>query len=324
VLDLTGAAQPAPPIIPSEPICAEGGGALPATSLSDDGRRLGISNTTESGNEVRIVDLDLGTEEVVVVPDVQSLRLGLAGGVVISSQGVVELSDTESNQSWLRPFPPETTSTDHIQRIEAPLQLNAGVARGEPVTTSAAEPPGATPVTGEVVLAAGSTGEVVIDWQRRLNRWLAVSNLPDVEPIPRTGVYDPATQTLTTLFLQAAQLADDGSIDTRDLDELNQLTVVLESSVGVVQRGDRGEIVEGWQAQLAAWVEGAQPEDVPSRVGADGVFGKNTEEVTLAFETASGNRPDGIVQPADRTAMASALVELESGVDTTEATEVTG
>jgi peptidoglycan hydrolase-like protein with peptidoglycan-binding domain len=324
VLDLTGAAQPAPPIVPSEPTCAEGGGALPATSLSDDGRRLGISNTTESGNEVRIVDLDLGTEQVVVVPDVQSLRLGLAGGLVVSSQGVVELSDTEGNQSWLRPFPPETTSADHFQRIEAPLQLDADVARGEPVTTTAAEPPGAVPPAGAVVLAPGSTGEVVIDWQRRLNRWLAVSNLPDIAPVERTGVYDPMTQTVTALFLEAAQLADDGSIDTRDLDEMNRLTAVLESSIGVVQRGDRGEVVEGWQSQLAVWVEGAQPEDVPGRVGADGVFGKGTEEVTLAFETAVGNRADGIVQPIDRTAMASLLAELESGVDAPEVTEVTG
>jgi peptidoglycan hydrolase-like protein with peptidoglycan-binding domain len=324
VLDLTGAAQPVPPSIPSEPTCAEGGGALPVIDLSDDGRRLGISSSSEAGNEVRIVDLDLGTEQVVVVPDVQALRLGVAGGLVVSSQGVVELSDTESSQSWLRPFPPDTTSADHFERIEAPLQLNADVARGRLVTTSAAAPPGAAPVTGEVVLAPGSTGEVVVDWQRRLNRWLAVSNIPDIDPIGRTGVYDPPTQSLTTLFLQAGQLPDDGSIDTRDLDQLNQLTAVLESSVGIVQRGDRGEIVEGWQAQLAAWVEGAQPEDAPSRVGADGVFGRNTEDVTVAFETAVGNPADGIVQPSDRTAMASALVEIESGVDSQEITEVTG
>jgi peptidoglycan hydrolase-like protein with peptidoglycan-binding domain len=94
-----------------------------------------------------------------------------------------------------------------------------------------------------------------------------------------------------------------------------------------VQRGDRGEIVEGWQIQLAAWVEAAQPEDVRRSVGADGVFGRGTEDVTLAFETAVGNRADGIVQPIDRTAMASLLAELESGGgtggDTEEITEVT-
>jgi hypothetical protein len=81
-----------------------------------------------------------------------------------------------------------------------------------------------------------------------------------------------------------------------------------------VQRGDRGEIVEGWQAQLAIWLEGGQVEDIRRRVGRDGVFGKGTEEVTLAFETYVGNRADGIVQPIDRTAMASTLAELESGV----------
>lgn len=312
VLELSGQVLPPPPGLSDDPTCEEGVNNLPMTALSTDGRRFAIAQPDAEGTAIRVVDLDLGDEQVILVPDARSLDLGLSGGLVVSGAGVVELSP--SGQTWLRPLPPDTEPSDPIELLSSPLRIGSDVADGDAVALSDEQPPGVVFLAGEVLIGRGSAGETVLNWQRQLNRWLAVTDdLPDRTYLGLTGVYDAATETLTNDFVARAGLNDDGQIDERELDELNRRVAVLENGPGIIQDGDSGDIVARWQLQLDRWAELAEPEDLRGSVRPDGLFGDGTEDAQLVFEQAVGNREDGIVQPADRAAMEQALIDLGAG-----------
>lgn len=310
IRDAAGEILEPPPGLPSEPTCVEGVDQLPPTSLSTDGRRFAIGAAGEDGSTaIRIVDLDLGGEQVVLVPDARAVDVGLTGGLVISTAGVVELAGS-GNQTWLRPFPPDVDASDTISLLHSPLRLDPGVAGGETVAISDADPPGVVFLAGDVLIGPGSAGETVLNWQRQLNRWLNVSDLEEREPVAMTGVYDLPTQDLTGAFVASSGLQDDGTIDERDLDELTRQIAILENGPGVIGNGDSGNVVIRWQTQLARWIDLVQPEGLRRGVNPDGVFGDGTEDAMRVFEEATGNRQDGIVQPSDRAAMEQALIDL--------------
>jgi len=314
VVDLTGQPQEVlPEELPSQADCGSEAALpqLPLASLADDGKRLAIAQPTAvpGQSQVRILDLDLGSEALVVIDNLQRLDMDLTGGIAVTAEGIVEIG-TEGGQTWLTPFPGESTGEDPLQRLRGELRLDPALVEGRPVAASSEAPPGAAPAQGEVSLGPGSVGEAVSNWQLSLNRWLSVAESVGLPRIPVTGVYDQATAGLSDIFFQANARPVDGTVDQVDLEELERAVTVLEAGPGIIQDGARGRLVATWQQDLAAWLNLAQPEGVDRAVSPDGIFGEGTAEVTEAFEQAVGNQPDGIVQPADRAAMSQTLTDL--------------
>jgi len=314
VVDLSGAPQEVlPEELPRQADCgsAEAQPQLPLASLADDGKRLAVAQPTAvpGQSQVRILDLDLATESLVVVDNLQRIDMDLTGGIAVTAEGVVELS-AEGGQTWLTPFPPDSSGDDLLKRLRAELRLDPALVEGRPVATSSEAPPGAVPVQGETSLGPGSVGEAVSNWQLSLNRWLSVAETVGLPRIPVTGVYDPATAGLSDIFFQSTGRPVDGTVDQLDLEELERTVTAMEAGPGVIQEGARGRVVGTWQQDLAAWLDLAEPEGVTRGVSPDGIFGEGTAEVTAAFEQAVGNQVDGIVQPGDRVAMTQTLTEL--------------
>jgi peptidoglycan hydrolase-like protein with peptidoglycan-binding domain len=313
VVDLQGQPEEVlPPGAPSQDGCGGDGAQpqAPPSSLSDDGRRLAIAEPAEQPgmSQIRIVDLDLHDETLVLAANLQRLDLDLEGGMAITTDGIVEIGSA-GGQTWLTPFPGEAGVEDPIQRLQTELRLDPALVDGRHVALSSERPPGARAVEGPVSIGPGSVGEAVSDWQSKLNRWLGVAETVVQPRIAISGIFDEATVALSNVFFEATARAADGSVDQADLEELDRQLAVLEAGPGLIQEGARGRVVAIWQQDLAAWRELAQPEGV-SRVSADGIYGKGTAEVTAAFETAVGNSSDGIVQPADRAAMTQTLIGL--------------
>jgi murein L,D-transpeptidase YcbB/YkuD len=73
-----------------------------------------------------------------------------------------------------------------------------------------------------------------------------------------------------------------------------------------VQLGSHGSAVTAWQTQLNQWIA---TQSGMSKVNVSGTFDQATQTATEAFQTAANITVDGVVGPATRAAMASALAQ---------------
>ena len=157
-------------------------------------------------------------------------------------------------------------------------------------------------------LRLGSAGEEVRDIQRELNRIGA--NYPSIKKIPSTdGIFEQTTQDAVKRFQRIFNLEQDGIVgkDTwykiksiyngiKGLSELYSegitLSEVERQYREILKRGDRGNEVKVVQYYLD-FLGRFNPQLPP--IGVDGIFGQETYDAVLTFQSVYGLPVDGII-----------------------------
>lgn len=157
-------------------------------------------------------------------------------------------------------------------------------------------PPSAT--VGRAVLRKGNRGAAVAEWQKLL---IAVGL--DIGPSGADGDFGAATDAATRSFQRTLHVADDGEVGPETWAGCDRLFAFLAAQgapaadpgapefPGTVKLGSRGEAVRAVQQRLIdrGW-------NVPG--GADGQFGRATDQVVRKFQAEKGLTVDGVSGPA--------------------------
>lgn len=174
----------------------------------------------------------------------------------------------------------------------------------------------AAPPAPPALLSADTEGAAVEEIQDLLNDFIGYTDAT-VEQISEDGVFGPNTEAAQRSFESYAGLPVDGAASVGDRAELEQLVASLESEQAdsVVALGDESEFVGTWQSRLNTWNElvAERPVSIP----VDNRFGPDTEQATRELEAALGLQVDGIVEPADRAALRSAISDIRAESDAT-------
>ena len=160
------------------------------------------------------------------------------------------------------------------------------------------------------VLRYGDEGAAVTEWQTLMARWLAANPIKDPWRFSVDGVFGPITDGVTRSFQFAQSLPIDGIVGpaTRAAGILSAPSLAesrsdLASADTVLARGMSDQRSRTWQANLNTWF--AARGDA-QRIAVDGIFGRETEEATRAFQASQGVTVDGVVGTETRAALVSA------------------
>lgn len=127
-----------------------------------------------------------------------------------------------------------------------------------------------------VTLRQGSTGPLVMELQQKLG-------------LPVDSIFGPQTKAAVASFQQAHGLSSDGVVGPMTWSALDQVAappavpVSLPTPEPNLQEGSIGAAVIELQHRL--------------NITVDGIFGPDTRSAVVAFQTAHGLQPDGVVGP---------------------------
>lgn len=205
----------------------------------------------------------------------------------------------------------EAATRDFQQAQDVPVDGIVGLVTRSAFLSApalAAEEP--DPAEGGPLIARGSRGQDVAQWQGKLNDWLQV-NRPERGRLAVDGAFGARTEAASRLFQESQGITVDGLVGPETRAALLSAPSLAKSRPAderpLLSRGDRGPAVERWQDHLNDWLQVERTEQ--GRLATDGVFGPNTEQATRDFQRGQGIAVDGIVGPETRAALSEALEE---------------
>ena len=249
-----------------------------------------IENREYFDNVVRIVD-EIFNNYVVRQGNVQPLFTQYCDGRQVSCDGLSQWGTVPLAEQGLNPY-------EILQRYYG---NDINIVTNAPTAANIPSYPG-------IPLRLGSSSEEVRTIQRQLNR--IGDNYPAIPYIPQTnGIFDLTTEAAVRKFQEIFNLTVDGVVGkatwykiksiytgVKQLGELQSEGLTLEETDRIFSRilreGDSGDQVRVIQYYLD--VIGYFDPAVPV-VPIDGVFGPETRQAVIDFQTSQGLTPDGIV-----------------------------
>jgi peptidoglycan hydrolase-like protein with peptidoglycan-binding domain len=206
-----------------------------------------------------------------------------------------------------------TRSTSVVVRalvgVLAAVAAVAGPTAAGAATDAGSSPAGSPWAGAPTVVARGSRGPAVADWQAAMNTWLAVTRPDDPFRLAVDGEFGPLTDAVTRSFQFAQGIPVDGLVGPVTRAAFLSAPALVATGVAPpadgteLEPGARGDDVAAWQRALNEWFTATQGKE---RLAVDGIFGPATEAATRQFQAAQGVTVDGVVGPQTRAALASA------------------